>query len=438
MSKRALFWTLATFVFLALPFVVLMTGARPDPRGFWWEFSMGLGFGALAVSSMHFILTARFRRISHPFGIDILYLFHRYMAWSAVALMLAHFGILYVAFEEALGELNPLEARWELTSGRVSLLAFLALIVTSEFRKWLKLDYEFWRYLHVALALIAFGAAIGHIVGVGNYTAEWNKRALWLGVTFGWVFLLLWLRIGKPFVQKRAPWRVVENRKERGGVHTLILEPDGHEGLKTWLPGQFGWLTLHASPYALHEHPFTISTPPEDAPRIGFSIKPLGDFSATLIKTKPGTRAYLDAPYGVFSIDHFPDAKGFIMIAGGIGVTPMIANIRALASRGDPRPVTLLYFNNEWSEITFRDELEALSTKMPLKVVHVLDEPPEDWVGETGRLSKALLARHITPEMTDWPAFLCGPGPMVDEAEKALEELGLPLHHIETEIFEMV
>jgi predicted ferric reductase len=45
---------------------------------------MGLGFGALALAGLQFALTARFRRMTHPFGVDIIYLFHRYLAIGAL------------------------------------------------------------------------------------------------------------------------------------------------------------------------------------------------------------------------------------------------------------------------------------------------------------------------------------------------------------------
>ena len=162
MTTRAVFWILAAFAALALPFLVLMFGERAPGRGLLWDFSKGLGFGALAAAGMQFALTARFRRMAYPFGIDIVYLFHRYMAIGALALMLGHFGILYVWFEEALGELNPLEARWELTAGRLALVSFALLVLTSEFRKQLGIEYGWWRAIHVGL-----GEAIGRGIECG-------------------------------------------------------------------------------------------------------------------------------------------------------------------------------------------------------------------------------------------------------------------------------
>ncbi|MDP1329448.1 oxidoreductase, partial [Klebsiella pneumoniae] len=79
-----------------------------------------------------------------------------------------------------------------------------------------------------------------------------------------------------------------------------------------------------------------------------FSIKPLGDDTAELIKTPPGALTWVDGPYGAFSVDRTPDAEGFVMIAGGVGITPILSNLHALEARGDERPVIVIYANPDW------------------------------------------------------------------------------------------
>lgn len=437
LSWRALFWIALAALALALPFIVLLAGDRAAGTSFLWDFSMGLGFGALAAAGLQFVLTARFQPMTRPYGIDIVYLFHRYFAIGAVALMLGHFAILYIWFEDALGDLNPLTAEWELTMGRVALGCFILLIITSEFRKTLHIPYELWRYGHIALAIIGFGAAVAHIIGVGHFTGEADKAILWLGVAVSWVGLMVWTRLIRPFRLWRNPWRIVENIEREGGVHSLVLEPMGKR-LGHWKPGQFVWLTLGATPFALKEHPFTISTPPEQGPQVTLSIKPLGDFSQWAVHTRPGARAYLDGPYGAFSIDNEPDADGYVMIAGGVGITPMMSNIHAMEERDDPRPVILIYGNKEWESAHFREELAELEGKLKLKVVHVLEDPPEDWDGETGFIDRKILERHLPANSRDWPHFLCGPGPLTDAAKSDLQAMGVPLSRIDSEIFDLV
>lgn len=437
MSNRVVLWIAAAAAALALPYAVLLAGERVESHGLLWDFSKGLGFGALAMAGMQFALTARFRRMAYPFGIDVIYLFHRYLALGALALMLGHFGILYIWYEDALGELNPLEARWELTAGRLALVCFLGLVITSEFRKRLNLEYELWRYLHVGLAITGFGAAIAHVLGVGQLTADPSTRALWLGVTLGWLALIAWVRVGKPIQQLRNPWHLTENREERGGVRSLVFKPQG-KGLGRWKPGQFAWLTLENSPFGLREHPFTISTPLEHGDHVTLSIKPLGDFTGHAVGTKPGAVAYLDGPYGAFSIDNHRDAEGFVMIAGGVGITPMMSNLHAMRARKDKRPVILFYANPAWDDAAFREELAEMEDALDLKVVHILEDAPDGWQGETGYLDAGILDRHLPPEARGYQHFLCGPTPMTDAARKALQERGVALWRIDAEIFDMV
>ena len=66
------------------------------------------------------------------------------------------------------------------------------------------------------------------------------------------------------------------------------------------------------------------------------TIRSLGDFTSKIDKVPTGQRVYLDGPYGAFTIGNPADMH--VLIAGGIGVTPMMSMIRTLADRGDKRP----------------------------------------------------------------------------------------------------
>ena len=168
-------------------------------------------------------------------------------------------------------------------------------------------------------------------------------------------------------------------------------------------------------------------------------IKALGDFSGEVAEIRPGERAWLNAPYGVFSIDHHREAPGFAGIVGGIGITPLLSILRSMAKRGDRRPVWLFYGNQNWDDIAFREELEALREQLDLKLVHVLEEPPEDWQGERGFITQEMLERHLPTEMRGrMHYFLCGPTPLTSAAEAALSKLGVPDRQVHTEIFKLV
>ena len=113
-----------------------------------------------------------------------------------------------------------------------------------------------------------------------------------------------------------------------------------------------------------------------------------------------GRRVYIDGPYGAFTIGNPADMH--VLIAGGIGITPMMSMIRTLADQGDKRPVILLYGSKDWESITFREELEAMEGRLNLTVVHVLANPPDGMGRRTG-------LHHRRNVQTSSAAALCGP-----------------------------
>ena len=381
LALRPGFWLVISFGAVALLFAVLSSGvARPASGAVLWDFAMGSGFAALALAAMQFALSGRIKWLTNPFGTDVVHVFHRILSWGVVALMLLHFGVLFVWYQPALSEWSPLIARWEPTSGRL---------------------------------------------------------ALWLGVTVVWVGFASWSRRIRPMVQIANPWRVVGNKQEHDGVHTLTLRPEGN-GLRPWRPGRFAWLSVGHSPHTLREHPFTISRAPEGGPQITFSIKPLEDESARLRKTPVGGLAYVDGPFGTFTVDRQSGAGGFVMIAGGVGIMPLMANLQALRARRDPRRVILLYANKRLEDAPFREDLNVIARDLDLKIVHVPQAAPGGWVGEVGMIDADVLARHLPLESRAWPHMLCGPAPMPKAVIKALRRMGVRKRHITQEPFESV
>src|SRR5690606_9197800 len=112
-----------------LPLLVLASGLVVVPGGGWlFDFSMGLGFGALALFGGQFLLTARFRRATMPFGIDVLYLFHRWLAVIALGIAVAHYLILRLEYPATLRPASLLEAPLHMSAGRLALLLLAGLV----------------------------------------------------------------------------------------------------------------------------------------------------------------------------------------------------------------------------------------------------------------------------------------------------------------------
>ena len=434
-SARGALWIIVYLLFILAPLFALLAGSWPSARGFWTEFSVALGYAGLAMMGLQFGLTARFRYVTEPWGEDVIYHFHRQISQVAVGLVVAHMLILFIVKPELLAPRNMIEAPWSAHFAVVAVAALFALIVMALWRLKLKISYETWHLTHILLALAAVTAGIIHMVGSSFYLVDPWKRALWIGLTIFWIALLLYIRLVKPLFMLRRPYRVTEVRKERGDTTTLVMQPEGHPGFR-FRPGQFGWLTVWGSPFSITGHPFSFSSSAAAAGRLEMSIRNLGDFTSEMHKVPVGQRVYLDGPYGAFTIGNPTDMH--VLVAGGVGVTPMMSMIRTLADRGDKRPVILLYGSKDWESITFREELEALKQRLNLSVVHVLANPPPDWTGEKGFINAEMFKRHLPPPYADHEYFICGPDMMMDAIEKALQELGVPMSKYHSERYSFV
>ena len=259
---------------------------------------------------------------------------------------------------------------------------------------------------------------------------------MWIGLWIFWICLLLYVRIVKPLFILRRPYVVSEVRPERGDSWTLVMRPQRHPGFR-FTPGQFGWLTIWGGPFKITGHPFSFSSSAEIPDgRVEMTIRNLGDLTSRIHEVPVGRRVYIDGPYGAFTIGDPADMH--VLIAGGVGITPMMSMIRTLADRGDKRPVILLYGSKDWESITFREELEALEARLDLKLVHVLSNPPAGWRGEKGFINGEIMKRHLPPPYPDHEYFICGPNPMMDAIEKALGEMHVPLSKYHSERYSFV
>ena len=435
-ALAAVLWLVVYVLAVTVPlFALLPTPARG--AGMSWDFPMALGYAGAAMLGVQFALTARFRRATAPFGIDNVYYFHRYLAVFALLVIGAHYAWLRVVHPVALGAASPIQAPPHMTAGRVALALFTLLVIGALLRKRLRLEYDLWRVLHAVIATTAFALALWHLHGSARFLDTAWKQGLWAVYGAFWVALIVYVRVVRPALALGHRWSVVDVRPERGQVWTLVLEPRSGAPLR-FAPGQFAWLTLRASPFAMHEHPFSIASSAERGSRVEFSIKSLGDFTSRIKDIRVGETAWIDAPYGTFSIDDQPAASSYAFVAGGVGIAPIMSMLRTLADRRDTRPLVLFFGNRVWDRIAFREELERLQSELNLQGVHVLLEPPPEWNGERGFVSEDVLRRHLPLQPSGVQCFICGPTPMTTSVERSFAALGVPAANVHSEIFDWV
>jgi predicted ferric reductase len=442
-AKRAVQGAFRVLVYLAVtiaPLVLAWSGMEPG-RGFLVNFSVALGFVGLSLMGLQFVVAARFPSVAAPFGIDVLLQYHRQMAYTSLLFILAHPLLLFVADTRYLALLDlttsPLRAKMAVTST----VALIVMVALSVWRERLHLSYELWHVTHSVLAFVVIAAALTHVLLVGYYVNEPLEIALWLWMSAVFVGLILWVRVVRPLELRSRAWRIEDVIPERGNICTIVLKPTRLHARKfdgfDFEPGQFAWITVNKSPFAITRHPFSISSSAEKTGRVALSIKASGDFTRNVGYLMPGATVYLDGPHGAFTIDRH-DAPGFVFIGAGVGITPLMSMLCTMADRGDPRPCYLFFGNREWEGVAFREEIEELKSRLNLEVMHVLSRPPEGWEGDEGRISAMVLARHLPERYQRLQYFICGSDSMMDDTEDALVHLGVPKRRVHTERFGMV
>lgn len=438
---RGILWFGFYLFLILLPLVTALVfrSARNSPS-LLVEIAVAAGFVGFALMALEFALISRVKGAAGAFGEDSLQLFHNLMGVVALGFILAHPLLLFVHGYPLGCWLNPWAACANQTTATaaLALYAVLLLVVTSLWRKKLRLKYEAWQIIHGVLALVAVLGALVHFFTIGRYTTTNALRIVWVVYSTVFVYLIVWNRLLKPIVHWRRPWQVVENRVERGDSRTLVIKPVGHAGFD-FEPGQFAWIKMGRTPFTIGQHPISISSAADVPPggEVAFTIKNLGDWSGQRVPAaQPGETMWLDGPHGVFSSDR-KQGMGYVLIGGGVGITPLYSMAQTIAARGDVRPVYLFYGSRYWDDVTFREELEALQERMNLHVIHVLSAPHEGWTGEVGYVSQEVLSRHLPAQYKRFVYLICGPDPLMDAMEEALPALGVPPDHVHTERFNM-
>jgi predicted ferric reductase len=436
-SYRALAaWMVVFFLLTLLPMGLALAFDRPPARAFSLEMGVLLGLLGLGVLAMQLVISGRHPWFAAGVGQDNLLQFHRQMGIFAWLLVLAHPVTLLIAEPTFLDYLHPGDEPLRAFSLSALLVATTLLIVTSLWREGMKLQYEWWRALHGLLSLFVVSAGLGHALMVNHYTAGWPIRIALTVAVGAALLLLIDSRLLRPWRLKRKPWSVSEAKEIDGDATHLVLKADNHNGIP-FAPGQYAWITLGDSPFSLQQHPFSIQSDAHNPARLEFTAKHSGDFTRSISDVKTGTRAWVEGPYGVFTLDPTSD-RDAVLVAGGVGITPIISMLRSCVAEKGRKKLLLLYANTDRESVLFWDELAALTKQLDLEVVHILEDPPKDWSGEKGLIDGKLMDQYLDNFGADTDYFVCGPPPLMNVVESALRERHVPLQQISSERFNLV
>jgi predicted ferric reductase len=413
------------------------------PHIFAWRAVLMQYSGVLGISVMSVAMVLAVRPVwfeSTLGGLDKMYRLHKWLGIAALALAVSHWLLAQAAkWAVGLGWLVRPER------GPRPVLPDGSLVQWLSTQRGLAEEAGEWGFyagvLLMVLALVKrlpyrYFFKTHHFIAVAYLVLVWHSVVLlkfehWL-TPLGVVMAVL-LMAGTSAAVLVLTGRVVARRQLVGEVaavrqHTLlkVLEIDiqfqgrwaGHEA------GQFAFVTLHADEGA---HPYTISSDWRNDGRLTFIIKALGDYTRTLAhRTRVGDVVKVEGPYGRFNFHGTQPRQ--IWVGAGIGITPFVARMKALAQAGDGKAIDLFHTTPVLdAHVMGLLEKDAHDASVGL---HVL------WDERDGFLT----AEKIAAAVPDWrhaDMWFCGPSGFGQSLKNDFVAMGMPAGRFHQELFEM-
>ncbi|HVN62956.1 MAG TPA: ferredoxin reductase family protein [Gaiellaceae bacterium] len=397
--------------------------------------SIGRITGLLAayLALIQVILLARIPAIERAVGFDRLTVWHRWNGHVCLDLVIAH--VIFTVWGYALMDKFTIgkEISTMLGGGvypgmitaTVGTALLLAVVATSLVIVRRRLSYEWWYAVHL-LAYAGIALSWFHEIPTGNELVLDTVAAdYWRALYVATILVLVVFRLGVPALQLvRHRLRVAEVVDEGPGVVSVRIVGRRLDRLRAE-PGQFFLWRFLDRRRIWSAHPFSLSAAP-DGKSMRITVKALGDHTAQLRGLRPGTRVLAEGPFGVFTESAQRRREKVLLIAGGIGITPIRSLVERM--RGD---IAVVYRALSDDDLVLRGELDQLAERTTLTVHYVVG----DHRGEGAALLSPAHLLELVPDSADRDVFVCGPPAMTDEITRNLRAAGVPRSHVHLERF---
>lgn len=375
------------------------------------------------------VLIARLPWLERTVGQDRLVRWHRRIAPWALGLIVLHVLFITLGYAQA-AKVGFFHQLWTFVTAYPSMLGavvgfglLVAVAVFSVRMARRRLKYETWWTLHL-YTYLALALAFGHQIANGvAFIGHPLTRAYWIAIWLATAGTVLLFRVLLPVARSlRHQLKVVSVRREAPGVTSIVCRGRRVERLAV-SGGQFFQWRFLARGLFWHSHPFSLSALPQP-PYLRLTVKGIGDHSQALTKLKPGTRVFVEGPYGTFT-HQARSGESVALIGAGVGLTPLRALLEDLPPWVD---VAVIARGSTEADLVHRRELVDLVQQRG-GTFHQL-------VGTRQRVQIGPRSLHsLVPDIAHRDVYVCGPEGFNDRVIKAALRLGTARHRIHREVF---
>lgn len=399
------------------------------------------GLLAQAALLLQILLIARISFIEQYFGHDKMNKVHRTLGFWLLAFFLTHPVFLLLGYaartEQGYGaQFMSFINDWHDVGGAVLGVLLMVIVAISSLKLIrARVRYETWYGIHF-LTYIGVFLAFGHQTSNGDVSSG-LPLTYWLLLNGGIGGLFLLYRWVRPiYLSWKHEFKIEKLVQEAPGVTSLYITGKDMQSFH-FEAGQYAHIRFYDKnprPWRermalLFPHPFSFSKA-YDGISLRFSIKGLGDFTQLIPTLTPGTRVTIAGPLGRFT-KRAAQTDKFLLIAGGIGITPLRSLAEQLHSEG--KDVVMLYSARTKADLALVNEIKAFTS---VKLICCCGDalPEEAPMVINGMLDAARLIA-LVPDLLDRDAYVCGPPPMMDGMIAALKGHGVAKERIHFEKF---
>jgi predicted ferric reductase len=399
----------------------------------WTSIGRITGLFAVYLALLQILLLSRLPPLERLVGFDVLTVWHRRNGMACISLVIAHVVFITIGYAGTDQVRIPVEISRLLSSypgmiaATVGTAVMLAVVAVSFVIVRRRLPYEAWYAVHLTV-YVGIVLAYLHELPTGNeFSANAAQADYWIALNVAVLALLLVFRVGHPtLLAWRHRLRVQAVVAESSDVVSIYVGGRQLDRLAA-RGGQFMIWRFLAPGRWWQAHPFSLSRAP-DGQTLRITVKGVGSYSKSLATLPVGTRVLAEGPFGRFTLAARRCADT-VLIAGGIGVTPLRSLLEELPARGEIHFIQRA-INEE--DLVLREEIGELARAKQATLHAVLGDHREP--GAAHLLSPEHLL-GIAPRIAASDVFICGPPQMMAHVMASLKALGVSSHHIHSERF---